>query len=234
MKPTIVVPAYNEEANIANVIEQIEKTLDFDYELIVVNDHSKDRTREIVEGLIQKYNNITLIDNQRPGGFANALKTGFENVKTDVLVPVMGDLCDDLNTIKKMLRDVEAGSDIVCGARYVKEGGRLGGSRFKAMLSGLGGISLHLLLGIPTHDAPNAFKMYRKEVIDNVEINAKGFEISMEITLKAFFKGYKISEIPTVWHERTEGESSFNVLGLLPKYLKLYTWAVAKKLKIIK
>ena len=230
MRLSIIVPAYNEEENIAEVIEKIEASLDIPHELVVVNDHSADNTAGIVADLSDKYRNIKLVQNVRERGFANALRTGFENASTELLVPVMGDLCDDLSTVKEMLAKADAGNDIICGCRYAYGGRRLGGSKVKGFFSSFVGWTLHYLLCIPTHDVANAFKMYRKSVIDSIDIKAKGFEISMEITLRGYYKGFKVTEVPTVWRERTRGKSSFKMLRLFPSYFKLYLWGIFKAL----
>lgn len=231
MKFSIVVPAHNEEENITEVIRRIEAALNTPHELIVVNDHSTDNTVRLVSGLTGEYPNLRLLENGSCGGFANAIKAGFAGVRTEVVVPVMGDLSDELGTIEQMLKKIEQGYDIVCGARYIKGGGRLGGSRIKGFLSSFAGRSLFILLGLPTHDIANAFKMYRKKVIDSLKIEAKGFEISMEIPLKAYYLGFKIAEVPTVWRERAKGRSSFKIAKSLPSYLKLYFWAIFKRLR---
>ncbi len=230
MKLTVVIPVHNEEENILDVISKIEADLILPFELIVVNDHCIDKTSSIVTDLAAKYNNISLIDNKLEPGFANAIKTGLDNAKGEAIVPVMGDLCDDLKLIPVMLDKLSEGYDVVCGSRYIKGGARLGGSKLKGFLSAFAGWSLHKLLGIPTHDIANAFKIYRKEVIDNINIQAKGFEISMELPLKAYYAGFKITEIPTVWHERKKGKSSFKMFNLIPNYLKLYLWAIKKRM----
>ena len=230
MKLSIIVPAHNEEESISDCLRKVEDSVSFEHELVVVNDHSVDRTGQIVAELASQYKNIKLVKNNRQGGFANAIRTGFDNATGDVLMPVMADLCDDLSTIPKLWVKINQGFDIACGCRYTKEGARLGGSRFKGLLSRSAGRSLHFLLGIPTHDIANAFKMYRKNVIESIDIKAKGFEISMEITLKAYYLGFKITEVPTVWRERTKGKSSFSVFKLLPNYLLLYIWALLRKI----
>lgn len=230
IKLSIVIPAHNEEENISEVIHKIEKVLDFEHELIVVNDHSTDSTASIVTELCQNYSNIKLVDNLLDGGFANAIKTGFANVKTEAMVPIMGDLCDDLNTIKLMFEKTKAGYDVVCGSRYINGGSRLGGSKIKGFFSSFAGKSLHYLLGVPTHDIANAFKMYRKKVIDAIKIESRGFEISMEIPLKAYYLGFKITEVPTVWKERTKGKSSFKMFKLIPAYSKLYIWGIFRRI----
>lgn len=230
MKLSIIIPAHNEEENITDVVEKIERELDFDYELIVVNDHSIDKTADCVNRLAARYPNIRLVENTPDKGFASAIRTGFSNARSEAVIPVMADLCDDLSTIKKMLDKIKDGYDVACGCRYTKGGSRLGGSRLKGFFSKFAGVSLYYLLGLPTRDIANAFKMYRKEVIDKVNIESKGFEISMEIPLKAYYQGFKICDVPTVWRERTKGKSSFKMLKLLPAYFKLYIWALLKSL----
>jgi glycosyltransferase involved in cell wall biosynthesis len=230
MNLSVIIPAHNEEENILDVIKRIEDTLTIEHELIIVNDHSQDNTFGLVERVLCAYPNIRLVENKREKGFANAIRTGFDNASGDIYLPVMADLCDDLETINRMYKKVCDGYDVVCGSRYIKGGKRLGGSRLKALLSSFGGSSLGFLLSIPTHDIANAFKMYRSEVIKNIEISSKGFEISMEIPLKAYYAGFRITEVPTVWKERTKGKSTFKVFKLLPSYIKLYTWAILKKM----
>ncbi|MFA4842486.1 MAG: glycosyltransferase family 2 protein [Candidatus Omnitrophota bacterium] len=227
---SIVIPVHNEEENILSVIAQIEETIGFDHELVVVNDHSTDKSAELLKDACAQYKNIKVVSNSQEQGFANALKTGFNNISTDIVVPVMGDLCDDLSTIKEMAAKIALGFDVVCGCRYIKGGARIGGSPLKGLLSRWGGRSLSRLLGVPTQDIANAFKMYRKQVLEAIKIESKGFEVSMELPLKAYFLGFKITEVPTVWRERVRGKSSFNIFKLLPSYIKLYIWAIFKRL----
>jgi glycosyltransferase involved in cell wall biosynthesis len=226
----IIIPAHNEQDNIVDAINRIEGFLDIPHELIVVNDHSTDATAGLVQRVSRQYSNIRLVENLNERGFANAIKTGFAHNKADIVVLVMADLCDDLQTIKEMFKKINEGYDVVCGARYIKGGTRIGGSKIKGFFSCFVGWSLHYLLGMPVHDIANAFKMYRKNVLDNIDIESKGFEISMEIPLKAYYSGFKISEVPTAWRERTKGKSNFRMFKLLPSYLKLYIWAIVKRI----
>lgn len=230
MKLSVIVPAYNEEENIGSLIDNVQSSLKIDFELVIVNDHSLDNTAKIVVNKINDFKNINLVENNLKPGFANALRTGFLNSKGDVVIPLMADLCDDLGTVEKMYKKINEGYDIVCGSRYMPGGARDGGSRLKSFLSSLGGRSLNVILGVPTRDIANAFKMYRREVINAIDIKAKGFEISMELPLKAYYLGFKITEVPTVWRERQKGKSSFKIFKLLPSYLKLYVWGIYKSI----
>lgn len=229
MKLSLIVPAYNEEANIAEVVSRIETEVTLPHELLVVNDHSQDRTGELLHELCRRYPNLRVVENKRPRGFANALSTGFAYATGDFLLPVMADLCDDLATIPLLFEKITQGYDIACGCRYTKGGARQGGAWLKGWLSSMAGRSLNFFLGLPTADITNAFKMYRRQVIEQVPVKAKGFEISMEIPLKAYYRGYTLVDVPTVWHERTRGKSSFRVFKLLPSYLRLYLWAFGQK-----
>lgn len=230
MMISIVIPAHNEEENIAQVVEKVQYLVNCEHELVVVNDHSTDRTSEIVKGLCSKYHNLRLVDNEMDPCFANAIITGFSAARGDAVVPVMGDLCDELDTINKMSARICEGYDVVCGSRYIRPGKRIGGSKVKGALSCFAGWSLYYLLGIPTHDIANAFKMYRKNVLESIKPAAAGFDISMELPLKAYYAGFKITEVPTVWHERSKGVSNFKVLKVLPSYIRLYLWAISKRL----
>ena len=231
MDLSIIVPAHNEEDNIAQVIKKIESTVTISHELIIVNDHSADKTALIVSELISDYPNLRLIENPLDGSFANAIRTGLANIKTNLVVSVMGDLCDDLGTIALMLEKIKTGYDVVCGARYIKGGARIGGSRVKGFFSFLVGRTISMFTKIPTRDIANAFKMYRRGVIESIDIESTGFEISMELTLKAYFNGFKIIEVPTVWREREQGKSNFKMFDLTANYSRWYLWAIKKKMK---
>jgi len=231
MNFSVVIPAHNEENSIEEVIRCLEQGVKGNYEILVVDDHSSDKTVQIVKKLASEYNNISLVPNKEEAGFANAIRTGFSNARTDIVVPVMADLCDDPNIINKMYEKLlEEGFDIVCGSRYMKDGKKIGGPLLKSLFSKFYGISLYFLLGIPTHDIANAFKMYRKEVIDAILLESKGFEILVELPLKAFFLGYRITELPTIWRDRKEGRSKFRLFQQGLRYFRFYIWALKKKL----
>ncbi|MCM8771877.1 MAG: glycosyltransferase family 2 protein [Candidatus Omnitrophica bacterium] len=230
---SIVIPAKNEEENIKETIENLIPHINSEEtEIIVVNDHSTDKTEEIVLKLCQKYPFLKIVRNEKEPGFANALKTGFENAKGEFVLPVMADGCDDPETIKKMIEKAKEGYDLVCGSRYTKGGNKIGGPKVQNFFSKFVGISLYYLIKIPTKDCPNAFKMYRRCILNSLKLKSKGFSISMEACLKFYFLGFKICEIPTIWYGRKKGKSKFKLLKTL-SYIKLYIWALLKKWKFL-
>jgi len=226
MKLTIVIPAHNEDAVIGKTIVAIEKQVTVDCEIVVVDDHSSDNTPGEVKALIEKFPNIRLVENDWERGFANALRKGFSVSNSQFVLPVMADLCDDPLTINEMHKKAIDGYDIVCGSRYMKGGTKLGGPPIQTFFSRFVGRSLSFIIGIPTSDVSNSFKLYRKKVLDSIKIGSKGFDISMEIPLKAYFAGYSITEVPTVWKGREIGKSKFYIFKVAPNYIKLYLWAV--------
>lgn len=230
MEFSVVIPARNEEENIEHTLNELENKLSVPHEVVVVNDHSTDRTVGIVAKIQLRNKNIRLISNNFSPGFANALKTGFQSVQTNRVVPVMADLCDKPEDIPLMLEKINQGFDIVCGSRYMRKGKKIKGPKFQSFFSKFVGLSLWQIIKVPTHDIANSFKLYKKEVIENVDIKSRGFEISMEIALKAHFKGYRLAEIPTVWRGRTMGKSKFYLLKVAPNYIRLYLWAICKSL----
>lgn len=226
MKVSIVMPVYNEEEVVSETISDIEEKLNINYEILIVNDHSTDSTVQIANNMIGKYPNIRIIDNNQGKGFTGALKTGFRNVAGEAVVPFMADSCDDPLTIPNMLEKIEEGYDVVCGSRYMKGGKRVGGRLSQGLFSRFVGLTMRLFTGIPTHDCSNAFKMYRKEVLDNIEIEEAGFAVSMEMIIRAFSERVKITEVPTTWYGREKGESKFKILSVGKNYLKWYVRAL--------
>ena len=125
---------------------------------------------------------------------------------------------------------IGVGSHIVVGSRYMKGGRLIGGPWFKQLLSRLSGLTLCWFRGIPTHDATNAFKIYDRGMLSAIRIESKGgFELSLEITVKAFLAGYTITETPATWRDRTAGTSNFKLWQWLPHYLKWYFMAFQPK-----
>ncbi len=228
---SLIIPAHNEEVSLKRTLSSLENILsDCDFEIVIVNDHSTDKTVNLVQKLMKKYPNIRLVDNTAKNGFAPTLIAGFQNARGEFVVPVMADSCDEPNTIKKMYEKAKDGYDLICASRYCARGKRIGGPKLKGFFSKFVGRSIHFLTKIPTTDVANAFKLYRKSALQKIKIKKdSGFAISMEITLKMYFQGYKIGEVPTFWEGRKEGKSKFQILKIAPLYLKWYIWALIKR-----
>jgi dolichol-phosphate mannosyltransferase len=161
-------------------------------------------------------------------GFGSALRFGFAEATGDVLIPFMADACDAPEDIPRLVREVERGMDVVAGSRYMRDG-RIVGNTMKQRLSHFYSVLLRLAGGPPIHDISNAFKAYRRAVIQSVQTAAESFDISVELTLKAYKAGFRIGEIPTVWTNRQQGKSSFRFAGEIPNYGRWLLFAVTTR-----
>jgi glycosyltransferase involved in cell wall biosynthesis len=220
----VVVPVYNEGGAIEKLFGEIGEKVKVKTRIFVVYDFDGDSTVEVVERTAGKYPfSVELVKNGYGRGALNAIKTGLERSSGSAVLVMMADLSDDLSRVDEMYAMIEKGYDLVCGSRYMPGGRQIGGPLLKKTLSRIAGISLRCLSGIPTHDVTNSFKMYARRVIDNFKIESGGgFELGMELTIKAFIGGYKIGEVPATWRDRTEGTSNFKMWSWMPNYLYWY------------
>jgi dolichol-phosphate mannosyltransferase len=224
---TIVIPVYNEGANFDRLWAELRSTVRSDFTALVVYDFDEDDTVPEVKRIIEKgETQIRLVKNNVQRGVVGAIVTGFEQVEHGPILVVMADLSDDLRRVDSMLALYEQGYQLVAGSRYMKGGSLEGGPLLKQFLSRMAGLTLHWFRGIPTHDATNAFKIYDRDMLRTFTVESQhGFELNLELTVKAFLAGYRIGEVPSTWRDRTEGTSRFRLWAWMPSYLKWYFYA---------
>jgi dolichol-phosphate mannosyltransferase len=228
---SIIVPVYREGEAARAVLAGLAASAPTPHEILVVHDEPDDPTLPVVADLRVTYPQIRAVHNQLGRGPALALRAGFAAAAGDAVLVTMADASDELRDIAPMLAKIVGGYDLVAASRYMRGGRQLGGPALKGALSWAAGLSLHRLLGLPTADPTSAYKMYRKAMLDRLPIESDaGFEIALEITVKAFLAGYRIAEVPTVWHDRVAGQSNFKLLRWLPRYLRWYGVALRKGL----
>ena len=223
----IIVPVFNEADNFPALYKEIKQKIKVSSRVVVVYDFDEDTTIPVVREYQKTDQNLILHKNIRGKGALNAILSGFDYVKSGPMLVTMADLSDDLSGVDDMYALYVQGADLVCGSRYMKGGQQIGGSLLKRSLSRIAGISLFWLKHIPTHDVTNNFKLYDKAFIDSITIESHGgFEVAMEITVKAFKAKKSIKEIPTTWRDRTAGDSNFKLWKWLPSYLRWYFFAL--------
>jgi dolichol-phosphate mannosyltransferase len=227
----LVMPVYNEGANIARALGEIDSKVPLPKRVLVVYDFDGDDTLPALHALGPRFPWVQTVKNNLGSGVINAVRAGIAAATAEVVVITMADLSDDVSIVSRMVDLIrDGGYDIVCASRYVEGGRQLGGPRLKGMLSRAAGLGLHWLAGLPTHDATNAFRAYRRSVLIETPIESRaGFEYSLEITVKAFAAGRRITEIPTTWRDRTAGQSRFRVLAWLPHYLRWFVFALTHR-----
>jgi glycosyltransferase involved in cell wall biosynthesis len=227
---SVVLPVYNEELNIGPCLRGLWKALEkLEHEILVCYDFDEDSTLPAIAAMQDRPPSVRLVRNRIGRGAANALRAGFQAATGDVIVTTMADLSDPPDLIpvmaEKMRREKAA---VVSGSRYVKGGSQTGGPLFKRICSQTASLTLNWITGLSTHDATSNFRAYSREFIDTVRIDSvQGFEIALELTVKAHLQGRKIAEVPSSWMDRTAGESRFRIWKWAPNYLRWYWEAMA-------
>jgi glycosyltransferase involved in cell wall biosynthesis len=224
-----VVPVYNEGENVVPTLRgilQLSRTRPL--EVLVVHDFDEDTTVPVVTRLQAELPELRLHRNDLGRGVLNAIKSGLAAARAPYVLVTMGDGSDDAGDIDAMYALAVGGADVVAGSRYMKGGQQLGGPFVKRTMSRAAGLSLHWVAGIPIHDATSNFRMYSKRLLDKVTIESDGgFELGIELTVKAHLLGMRVAEVPTTWRDRTAGQSRFQLWRWLPRYMRWYGRGVA-------
>lgn len=219
---SIVVPVYNEGENVVPLFAEIGAKIHVPHEILVVYDFEEDNTLPVLRERFAGLPHLRLVRNPQRG-VLSAIKTGFAASSGEMMLVMMADLSDDLQVVDRMHALIQEGYDLVCGSRFMRGGRLIGGPWLKGMLARMAGLSLHLLTRIPTHDITNSFKLYHRRLIESIPIESNGgFELGMELTLKAYLAGMRITEVPSTWTDRVAGTSNFKLWQWLPKYLRWY------------
>jgi glycosyltransferase involved in cell wall biosynthesis len=230
---SVVVPVYNEGENVIPTLRGIvERTKTRPLEVLVVHDFDEDTTVPVVRHLQAELPELRLHKNTLGRGVLNAMKSGLRAARAQFVLITMGDGSDNPADIDPMYELARAGADVVAGSRYMRGGQQLGGPLLKRSMSRAAGLSLHWLGGLPVHDATSNFRLYSKRLLNQVTIESVGgFELGLELTVKAYRLGMRVDEVPTTWRDRTAGQSRFKLWQWLPRYLHWYWRGLAGRLK---
>jgi glycosyltransferase involved in cell wall biosynthesis len=226
---SIVVPVYQEAANVVPFLRDLESQVREAHEVLIVYDFPEDNTLPAVAAMEPPCPHVRLVHNTLGKGVLNALKAGFKASQGDVVVVMMADRSDEPQDVEKMARLVRDGADVVAGSRYARGGRQEGGPLLKRTLSRLAGVSLHHLAGLPIRDATNNFRAYSRRAVEQIPIEGQAsFALALELTLKAHWRGWRVAEVPTTWHDRTAGQSRFRLFAWMPHYLHWYLLALRR------
>jgi glycosyltransferase involved in cell wall biosynthesis len=223
---SIVVPVYNEGERVEPVLRALHAGVHTRKELIVVWDFDADTTRPVVERLAAELPGLRGHRNDLGRGVLNAMRAGIAASSGSLVLISMADGSDEPHVVDPMVALARDGAAVVAASRYMPGGHQVGGPRLKRLLSRVAGLTLHWFGGIATHDPTNAFKLYRRDFLETVTIESRaGFELALELTVKATLAGRRVAEVPTTWRDRTAGESRFRLRQWLPHYLRWYLLA---------
>ena len=220
---TIVVPVYNEPDNIGPALRRLAAAVHVPAETLVIYDFDEDTTVPVVRAMQADLPNVQLLRNDLGRGVLNAMKAGIGAARGELVLITMADGSDEVELVDGMVGLARGGADVVAASRYMKGGRQEGGPLIKRTLSRLAGLSLHWVGRVPIHDATNNFKLYRRSFLDAVTIESKGgFELAIELSVKAALDGRRLAEVPTTWRDRTADQSRFKLRAWLPLYLRWY------------
>ena len=220
---SIVIPARDEEGCIASTIEHLHIELrlrDVPHEIVAVDDGSTDRTWEILQELRARVPTLAPIQNRGANGFGRAVAAGLGAMTGDAVVIMMADESDDCRDVVRYWQKLNEGYDCVFGSRFIKGGGVIDYPKIKLLLNRLANFFLKVLFRIKLNDTTNAFKAYRKKVIDGCQpLIAPHFNLTVEIPLKAIVRGYSWTTMPITWRNRRSGTAKLKIKEMGSRYL---------------
>ncbi|HEX5240467.1 MAG TPA: glycosyltransferase family 2 protein [Candidatus Limnocylindrales bacterium] len=220
---SVILPVYNEGAAVEPVLRGLSAAIRTRHELVVVYDFDEDTTVPVVARLAPEIPGLRGLRNDLGRGVLRAMRAGIAGTRSPYVLISMADGSDEPSIVDRMVELAIGGADVVSASRYMPGGRQIGGPLMKRLLSRGAGLSLHWLAGVPTHDPTNNFKLYSRRFLDATPIESQaGFELALELTVKATLARRPVAELPTTWRDRTAGTSNFRMRRWLPHYLHWY------------
>jgi dolichol-phosphate mannosyltransferase len=231
---SVVIPARNEENCIDATVEHLHLELEMHgvpHEIIVVDDASTDGTLKVLLRLAPKLPELVIMQNPGPHGFGRAVIRGIDAMRGDAVVIMMADESDDCRDVVRYWQLLNDGYECVFGSRFLRGGGVIDYPRFKFLLNRIANLFVRLLFNFRLNDTTNAFKAYRRTVIDGCRpLISPHFNITLEMPLKAITRGYSWVSVPITWRNRRTGESKLKLKEMGSRYLFICLYILLEKL----
>jgi dolichol-phosphate mannosyltransferase len=227
---SVVIPALNEEGCICSTVEHLTLELrihNVPNEIIVVDDGSTDATWSKLQELSERLPNVRPMRNDGRHGFGRAIAFGLQNITGDAAVIMMADESDDCRDVVRYWQLLNEGWDAVFGSRFMRGGGVIDYPRFKLLINRSANFFIRVIFGTSLNDTTNAFKAYRREVIEGCSpLISPHFNLTVELPLKTIVRGYSWTAMPITWRNRRTGESKLKLKEMGSRYLFIcfYIW----------
>jgi len=227
---SVVIPARDEEGCIASTVEHLDVELrlhNVPHEIIVVDDGSTDRTWAILQDMATHLPSLKPVQNTGLHGFGRAIQCGLKNFSGDAAVIMMADESDDCRDVVRYWNELNRGVDCVFGSRFVRGAGTIDYPKVKYLLNRLANLFIRVLFRIRLNDTTNAFKAYRRTVIEGcAPFLSPHFNITVEIPLKAIVRGFTWTSVPITWRNRRTGVAKLKIREMGSRYLFIvaYVW----------
>jgi len=233
MKLSLIIPAHQERDGIGRTVETLTAALEaaaIPHEILVVEDHSTDDTAAVLTELSTRVRALRWIPNDGPAGYGYAVRAGLDAYSGDAACIVMADASDDPADVVAYYRKLEEGFECVFGSRFVA-GARVENYPWpKLVLNRFANFGIRVLFGSRFNDWTNAFKCFRREVIDGVRpILSCHFNLTVELPLKAVVRGYSYAVVPIRWHGRVTGVSKFRIKEMGSRYVFVVLYVLLEK-----
>ena len=213
-KILVIIPTYNESQNIKNIINMIEE-LGIGLEFLVVDDNSPDKTYDIVKNIMKDNNKVNLIIQDKKSGIGTAYKKGFKwaiDKNYDKIIQIDADLSHDPNSIPDLIKESYK-NDLVIGSRYIKGVNVINWPMSRLLLSYFANKYVRFLTRLKINDSTGGYKCISTKLLKEInldKVKSQGYSFQIEINFLASVKGFKIKEIPIIFHDRTVGESKMS------------------------
>lgn len=227
---SIVIPARDEQDSLPHTVSDIYETFvreNVPHEIVVVDDGSRDRTWAVLQELKTRVPTLAPVQNPGPHGFGRAVIYGLNHMHGDACAIMMADASDSPADAVKYWRLLNEGWECVFGSRFVKGGEVIDYPRVKLFVNRLANFLVRVGFNIPLNDTTNAFKAYRRTVIDGCRpFLAPHFNLTVEIPLKAIVRGYSWTVMPISWRNRKYGEAKLKIKEMGSRYFFIcaYVW----------
>jgi dolichol-phosphate mannosyltransferase len=223
MKLSVVIPAHDERESIGATVEALSSELgiqEIPYEILVVDDHSSDGTGEVVRAIAERDPGVRCVRSPRSPGFGQAVRAGLDEYSGDAVAIVMADLSDSPQDLVRYYRALEEGFDCAFGSRFVRGGQVNDYPKAKLILNRLVNLGIRMLFRHGYNDTTNAFKAYRREVIEHIQpLLSNHFNLTVEMPLKAIVRGHSYAIVPISWTNRAYGVSKLKLQEMGSRYL---------------
>ena len=227
---SVVIPARDEEGCISSTVEHLHVELrihNIPHEIIVIDDGSTDSTWDRLESIAERLPMVRPLQNTGQHGFGRAIICGLDNMEGDAVVIMMADESDDSRDVVRYWQLLNEGWDAVFGSRFIRGGGVIDYPWLKRRVNRLANLFIRLMFRVRLNDTTNAFKAYRRTVIDGCRpLLSPHFNLTVELPLKTMVRGYTWTVIPITWRNRRTGTAKLKMKEMGSRYLFicLYVW----------